>query len=167
MPRDSLWMYALPAMLLLGSAAFIGPLVIALAATALALGAAFSAGALAFTALLFPLGILMGLGGLFTLGPLVFLGGGLLLGWGGVNWMLAQQQATAAAPGRRSDDSISFDLPAGSNSWQAAPSAAERRQAAEEEAARAQAADELREFDRILQQKQRAKADEEEWRQGR
>lgn len=52
---------------------------IAMAATALALGAAFSAGAMAFTALLFPLGLLLGLGGIFSFGAFGALGVALVL----------------------------------------------------------------------------------------
>jgi len=102
-----------------------GPLVIAIGATALAIGAAFSAGALAFSFALFPLGMLMALGGLFTVGPMLFLGGGMVLGWLGVNALMGMQQQQQAAAASRPTEAT-FDLPgarvdaAGPAGWQPA-----------------------------------------------
>ena len=68
--EQTIWQLALPAAGFLGLAALIGPLVIAIACSALALGAALSAGAVA-AALFFPLLALMGLS-VFAFGGLTF-----------------------------------------------------------------------------------------------
>jgi len=51
-----------------------GPLVVGLTLSAMAVGAAFSAGALAFTTMLLPLVLLMGVGGLMSFGLFAGLG---------------------------------------------------------------------------------------------
>lgn len=56
-----------------------GPLVVGLLLSAVAVGAAFSAGALAFTTLLLPLLVLMGVGGFLSFGLMGALGAALII----------------------------------------------------------------------------------------
>lgn len=56
-----------------------GPLIVGITLSAIAVGAAFSAGALAFTTLLLPLMLMMSLGGLLSFGLFAGLGMALVL----------------------------------------------------------------------------------------
>lgn len=56
-----------------------GPLVVGITVSAIAVGAAFSAGALAFTSLLLPLIVLSGIGGLMSFGVVAALGAALVV----------------------------------------------------------------------------------------
>jgi len=177
-PEDQLWRLILPAAGVLGLAAFLGPLVIGLSVAAVALGAAFSAGALAFAAML-PLFIFLGLGGLFigplVLGPLfigfalpqligsVFtlgiLGGATMLGWGAVNWLLGLQQNNAPSSSSSGSTKSWDKIPTGYKSTIFGAYSTERDELMSEEEAeeREQAArtqQELKQFDEILARKE-------------
>ncbi|KAF8068191.1 hypothetical protein HT031_001877 [Scenedesmus sp. PABB004] len=120
--EEQLWRLALPLTALFGIAVVIGPVVVGFTLSAVAVGAAFSAGALAFSTLLLPLILLASLGGLMSFSlmaglglalvvpklvlsalSMAVVGGGLLAGFGTVNWLLAQQagEAGSSAGGSR------------------------------------------------------------------
>jgi hypothetical protein len=163
--EDQLWKLALPFAALFGLAIFIGPLVVGLTLSAIAVGAAFSAGAIAFTTFILPMVILMSIGGLASFGlfaglgamfvlpkllfsalSLAIVGGGLALGWGGVNWVLSQQS---------SNKSMSSFL--GGNSSNASSEEEEEAERLEEQRRQQerQIASELRQFDELLESKER------------
>jgi hypothetical protein len=164
--EDQMWQLAVPFAVLFGLAIFIGPLVVGLTLSAVAVGAAFSAGAIAFTTLILPMLLLMsvgglasfglfaGLGAMFVLPKLVFsavslaiVGGGLALGWGGVNWLLKQQSSNTSMNsflGKSSDSNSSSQ-----EEEEAARAEQQRRQQER------QIANELRQFDEILEAKER------------
>ncbi|WIA31083.1 hypothetical protein OEZ86_001110 [Tetradesmus obliquus] len=183
--EDQMWRLALPFAALFGLAVFIGPLVVGITVSAIAVGAAFSAGALAFTSLLLPLIVLSGIGGLMSFGvvaalgaalvvpkmifsalSLAVVGGGLLLGWGGVNWLLAQQSSGGS---NTSDTVIDIDDGSSSSSSRREDPRTNRNDSyvtADDGKDVRRVASELREFDEML-----ARAEErrrvEEWQQQR
>lgn len=161
--EDQLWQLAVPFAVLFGLAIFIGPLVVGLTLSAMAVGAAFSAGALAFTTLILPMLLLMGVGGLASFGlfaglgamfvlpklmfsalSLAIVGGGLALGWGGVSWLLTQQA---------SNKSMNSVLNSSSASTQ--EDEEESRMDEQRRERERQIASELRQFDELLESKDR------------
>lgn len=177
LPEDQLWRIVLPAVGILGLAAFIGPLVIGLSIGAVALGAAFSAGAIAFAGLL-PLFVFLGIGGLLSLGSfatlglalalpqlvlsaltLGVLGGGLLLGTSAVRWLLRSQNTSSDSRGSSRSWSKLPEEQQGYRSTIYGAYSSEREESSEEEveererAARTKA--ELKQFDEILAKRAR------------
>ncbi|KAF6255233.1 hypothetical protein COO60DRAFT_1536551 [Scenedesmus sp. NREL 46B-D3] len=179
--EDQLWRLAIPFAALFGLAVFIGPLVVGITVSAVAVGAAFSAGALAFTTLLLPLIVLSGIGGLMSFGvvaalgaalvvpkmifsalSLAVVGGGLALGWGGVNWLLTQQ----SSGGSNTSDTVIDIQDGSSSSSREGVDYGSSVKAAEADKDVRRVASELRQFDELL-----ARAEErrrvEEWQQQR
>jgi len=174
--RENMWMLALPAAMLVGLAALIGPLVIGLAMASIAVGAAVSVGAFAMSFFWLPLIMMFGFGFLvfggmtFGLATALFLPkmmsllvavGGLGVGWFVVNNLLPQAKVTVSGgPGV----SGSKGRGSGSDSQDGPVVKAEARSIdeAEEEEVRRMAR-ELRDFDAMMaDREERRKVDD--WR---
>eukprot|EP00775_Hariotina_reticulata_P013566 gene13566-13692_t len=149
---------------------FGGPLVVGITLSAIAVGAAFSAGALAFSTLLLPLILLTGFGGLLSFGlmatvgaafvipkmifsmlSLAVVGGGLLLGWGGVSWLLSQQSSATSNQGSSGFQNSSRQSAASRSSSPDVEVKVEDDKSKEDVK---RMASELREFDELLARKE-------------